>query len=131
MRAIVCEQYGPPEDLVLQELPDPTVAPGTVVVRVRAAAVNFPDVLLIDGKYQLKIPAPFTPGSELAGDVIGGAALAEQGMAATGDDAWSRSKAALARVFAGQVLSQAPGLADAIAEGAADLEALTPEAIGS
>lgn len=70
MRAIVCEQYGPPEDLVLKELPDPTPAPGTLVVRVRAAAVNFPDVLLIDGKYQLKIPAPFTPGSELAGDVI-------------------------------------------------------------
>ncbi|MGB3333133.1 MAG: NADPH:quinone oxidoreductase family protein [Mycobacterium sp.] len=70
MRAIVCEQYGPPEDLVLKELPDPTPGPGTLVVRVRAAAVNFPDVLLIDGKYQLKIPAPFTPGSELAGDVI-------------------------------------------------------------
>lgn len=70
MRAIVCEHYGPPEDLVLQELPDPTAGPGTLVVRVRAAAVNFPDVLLIDGKYQLKIPAPFTPGSELAGDVI-------------------------------------------------------------
>ncbi|ORA97888.1 NADPH:quinone oxidoreductase [Mycolicibacter minnesotensis] len=70
MRAIVCEHYGPPEDLVLQELPDPTPGPGTLVVRVRAAAVNFPDVLLIDGKYQLKIPAPFTPGSELAGDVI-------------------------------------------------------------
>lgn len=70
MRAIVCQQYGPPEDLVLQELPDPTPGPGTMVVRVRAAAVNFPDVLMIDGKYQLKIPTPFTPGSELAGDVI-------------------------------------------------------------
>lgn len=70
MRAIVCQQYGPPEDLVLQELPDPTPGPGALVVRVRAAAVNFPDVLLIDGKYQLKIPTPFTPGSELAGDVI-------------------------------------------------------------
>ena len=70
MYAIVCQQYGPPEDLVLKELPDPTPAPGTLVVRVRAAAVNFPDVLLIDGRYQLKIPPPFTPGSELAGDVI-------------------------------------------------------------
>lgn len=70
MRAIVCEQYGPPEELVLRELPDPTPGPGTMVVAVRAAAVNFPDVLLIDGKYQLKIPTPFTPGSELAGDVI-------------------------------------------------------------
>lgn len=70
MRAIVCQQYGPPEDLVLQQLPDPTPGPGTMVVAVRAAAVNFPDVLMIDGKYQLKIPTPFTPGSELAGDVI-------------------------------------------------------------
>ena len=70
MRAIVCQRYGPPEELVLQEIPDPVPGPGAVVVRVRAAAVNFPDVLLIDGKYQLKIPTPFTPGSELAGDVI-------------------------------------------------------------
>lgn len=70
MRAIVCQQYGPPEDLVLQKLPDPTPGPGTMVVAVRAAAVNFPDVLMIGGKYQLKIPVPFTPGSELAGDVI-------------------------------------------------------------
>ncbi|BBZ21796.1 NADPH:quinone oxidoreductase family protein [Mycolicibacter hiberniae] len=70
MRAIVCERYGPPEDLVLRELPDPEPGPGTMVVRVRAAAVNFPDVLMIDGKYQLKIPVPFTPGSELAGDVL-------------------------------------------------------------
>ncbi|ORV50030.1 NADPH:quinone oxidoreductase [Mycolicibacter engbaekii] len=70
MRAIVCERYGPPEDLVLRELPNPEPGPGTMVVRVRAAAVNFPDVLMIDGKYQIKIPVPFTPGSELAGDVL-------------------------------------------------------------
>jgi NADPH:quinone reductase-like Zn-dependent oxidoreductase len=50
MRAIVCQTYGPPESLVLQELPDPTPGPGTMVVRVRAAAVNFPDVLMIGGK---------------------------------------------------------------------------------
>lgn len=70
MRAVVCRRYGPPEGLVLDEVPDPTPGPGEVVVRVRAAAVNFPDVLLIDGKYQVRIPVPFTPGSELAGDVI-------------------------------------------------------------
>lgn len=70
MRAVVCHRYGPPEDLVVDEVPDPVAGPGQVVVRVRAAAVNFPDVLLIDGKYQLKIPPPFTPGSELAGDVL-------------------------------------------------------------
>ncbi|BBZ11568.1 NADPH:quinone oxidoreductase family protein [Mycobacterium branderi] len=70
MRAVVCRRYGPPEDLVLEEVPELTPGPGEVVVRVRAAAVNFPDVLLIDGKYQVRIPVPFTPGSELAGDVV-------------------------------------------------------------
>ncbi|MCV7260811.1 NADPH:quinone oxidoreductase family protein [Mycobacterium shimoidei] len=69
MRAVVCRRYGPPEDLVVDEMPDPTPGPGELVVRVRAAAVNFPDVLMIGGKYQIKIPVPFTPGSELAGEV--------------------------------------------------------------
>lgn len=70
MRAVVCRSYGPPEDLVLDDVADPTPGPGQLVVRVRAAAVNFPDVLLIAGKYQVKIPVPFTPGSELAGEVL-------------------------------------------------------------
>lgn len=71
MRAIVCNAYGPPEDLVLDEVPDPVPAPGQVLVRVRAAAVNFPDVLFIAGKYQIKIPPPFVPGNEIAGEVVG------------------------------------------------------------
>jgi NADPH:quinone reductase len=70
MRAVVCRAYGPPEDLVVEEVDDFVPGPGQVVVRVRAAAVNFPDVLMIDGKYQVKMPPPFTPGSELAGEVI-------------------------------------------------------------
>jgi NADPH:quinone reductase len=70
MRAVVCRTYGPPEDLVVEEVSDPTPGPGQLVVRVHAAAVNFPDVLLIAGKYQVKIPVPFTPGSELAGEVV-------------------------------------------------------------
>jgi len=70
MRAVVCHRYGPPEDLVVDDIPDPTPAPGQLLVRVHAAAVNFPDVLLIAGKYQVKIPVPFTPGSELAGEVV-------------------------------------------------------------
>jgi NADPH2:quinone reductase len=74
MRAVICHTYGPPEDLVVEEVPDPTPGPGQLVVRVRAAAVNFPDVLLIAGKYQVKIPVPFTPGSELAGEVVAAAA---------------------------------------------------------
>lgn len=70
MRAIVCREYGLPEDLVLEELPDPTPGPGQVVIKVRSAAVNYPDFLMIAGKYQIKLPPPFSPGSELAGDVL-------------------------------------------------------------
>ncbi|MFY2861815.1 NADPH:quinone oxidoreductase family protein [Mycobacterium sp. THU-M104] len=70
MRAAVCRSYGAPEDLVVDELPDPVPGRGQLVVRVHAAAVNFPDVLLIAGKYQIKIPVPFVPGSELAGEVV-------------------------------------------------------------
>jgi NADPH2:quinone reductase len=70
MRAAVCRVYGLPEDLVVEEVADPVPVPGQVVVRVHAAAVNFPDVLMIDGKYQVKLPPPFTPGSELAGEVL-------------------------------------------------------------
>ena len=70
MRAVVCRSYGPPEDLVVDDVADPIPGPGQLVVRVHAASVNFPDVLLIAGKYQVKIPVPFTPGSELAGEVV-------------------------------------------------------------
>ncbi|MDT5348919.1 MAG: NADPH:quinone reductase [Mycobacterium sp.] len=70
MRAVVCTAYGAPEDLVLSDVPDPVPGPGQLLVRVHAAAVNFPDVLFIAGKYQVRIPPPFTPGSELAGEVI-------------------------------------------------------------
>lgn len=70
MRAIVCNAYGPPEDLVLAEVADPVPAPGQVLVRVHAAAVNFPDVLFIAGEYQVKIPPPFVPGNEIAGEVV-------------------------------------------------------------
>ena len=70
MRAVICRSYGTPEDLVIDDVAEPVPGPGQLVVRVRAAAVNFPDVLLIAGKYQVKIPVPFTPGSELAGEVV-------------------------------------------------------------
>ncbi|CQD22418.1 alcohol dehydrogenase, zinc-binding [Mycobacterium lentiflavum] len=70
MRAFVCRSYGPPESLVLDDVPEPVPAPGQMLVRVRAAAVNFPDVLFIAGKYQVKIPPPFIPGNEVAGEVL-------------------------------------------------------------
>ena len=69
MKAVVCKQYGPPESLVIEDLPSPRPAAGEVVVSVKAASVNFPDVLIIQNKYQFKPPLPFSPGSELAGVV--------------------------------------------------------------
>jgi NADPH2:quinone reductase len=69
MRALLCRQFGPPESLVLEEVPSPQPGPGEVVIGVRAASVNFPDVLIIQDKYQFKPPLPFSPGSEVAGVV--------------------------------------------------------------
>lgn len=70
MRAVVCRSYGPPESLELDDVPEPVPGPGQLLVRVHAAAVNFPDVLFIAGKYQVKIPPPFIPGNEIAGEVL-------------------------------------------------------------
>ncbi|HEY2336693.1 MAG TPA: NADPH:quinone oxidoreductase family protein, partial [Burkholderiales bacterium] len=69
MKAVVCKQFGPPESLVVEDLPSPRPGPGEVVVSMKAASVNFPDVLIIQNKYQFKPPLPFSPGSELAGVV--------------------------------------------------------------
>jgi NADPH2:quinone reductase len=69
MKAVLCKQYGPPESLTFEELPSPRPGPGEAVVSVKAASVNFPDVLIIQNKYQFKPPLPFSPGSELAGVV--------------------------------------------------------------
>jgi NADPH:quinone reductase len=69
MKAVLCKQFGPPQSLVLEELPALEAGPGEVVVSVKAASVNFPDVLIIQNKYQFKPPLPFSPGSELAGVV--------------------------------------------------------------
>jgi NADPH:quinone reductase len=69
MRALRCNEYGTIDTLVVEELPDPTPGPGEAVVDVAAAAVNFPDVLLVADKYQVHLPVPFTPGSEFAGIV--------------------------------------------------------------
>ncbi len=69
MRALVCNEYGPPEKLVIEERPDPVPGAGEVLVGIKAAGINFPDVLTIAGTYQIKIPPPFVPGSEAAGIV--------------------------------------------------------------
>ena len=70
MRAAVCPAYGPPEVVRVEDQPSPTVAPGQVRVKVGAAAVNFPDVLLIANEYQISVPPPFVPGSEFAGVIV-------------------------------------------------------------
>ena len=69
MKAIVCKDWGPPDSLELQDLPDLVPEAGEVVVDVRAAGVNFPDVLTVQGKYQYRPELPFTPGNEFAGTV--------------------------------------------------------------
>ena len=69
MKAVLCKAYGPPESLVVEELASPEPGPGEAVVTVKAASVNFPDVLIIQNKYQVKPPLPFSPGSEAAGVV--------------------------------------------------------------
>jgi NADPH:quinone reductase len=69
MKAVVCKQFGPPDSLRVEDLPSPRAGPGEVVLTVKAASVNFPDVLIIQNKYQFKPPLPFSPGSELAGTV--------------------------------------------------------------
>jgi NADPH2:quinone reductase len=67
MRAVLCKAYGPPESLVIEDVESPVPGPGEVVISVKASGVNFPDVLIIQNKYQVKPPLPFSPGSEVAG----------------------------------------------------------------
>ncbi|MFA6266476.1 MAG: NADPH:quinone oxidoreductase family protein [Pseudolabrys sp.] len=69
MKALLCTHYGPAEELELADLPDPVPGPGEVVVRVKAAALNFFDTLIIQGKYQTKPAFPFSPSAEFAGVV--------------------------------------------------------------
>ena len=69
MKAILCSQYCQPDDLVLADVPDPVAEPGHVVIAIKAAALNFFDILMIQGKYQIKPPFPFSPAAEVAGVV--------------------------------------------------------------
>jgi len=69
MKAVLCKAWGLPDTLVVEDLPSPRPAKGQVLVSVKASGVNFPDVLIIQNKYQLKPELPFSPGSEIAGVV--------------------------------------------------------------
>ena len=69
MKALLSREPGGPETLRVEDVPDPVPGPGELLVRVRACSINYPDVLIIEDKYQLKPPRPFAPGSEIAGEV--------------------------------------------------------------
>jgi len=69
MKALLCEALGPAETLVIRDLPEPEPGPGEIAIRVRAAALNFFDTLVIEGRYQVKPPLPFSPSAECAGVV--------------------------------------------------------------
>jgi len=69
MKALLSREPGGPETLQIEEVAEPVPAPGEMLVRVRACSINYPDVLIIEDKYQLKPPRPFAPGSEIAGEV--------------------------------------------------------------
>lgn len=69
-KAVVCRELGPPERLQLESFASVPLQPGQVRVAICAAGINFPDILMAAGEYQLKPPLPFTPGSEAAGDVV-------------------------------------------------------------
>ena len=70
MRAVVMRAFGAPETAEIADLPDPEPGPEEIVVAMRAAGVNYPDLLVVEGRYQHKPPLPFTPGKELAGEVV-------------------------------------------------------------
>jgi NADPH2:quinone reductase len=91
MKAVRCHAFGPPEGLVVEDLPSPRPGAGEVVVEVKAAGVNFPDTLIIQDKYQIKPPLPFSPGGELAGVVTAvgeGVARFRAGDAVIGFTGW-------------------------------------------
>ena len=69
-KAVVCRELGPPVRLRLETFPSKPLAPGQVRIAIRAAGINFPDILMAAGEYQLKPELPFTPGMEAAGDVV-------------------------------------------------------------
>lgn len=70
MKALVCHKFGPIENLRVEEVSAPVAGPGQLLVAVKAASINFPDALMVQGRYQVKPTLPFTPGAEMAGVVL-------------------------------------------------------------
>lgn len=110
MRALICNDYGGIGSLSVAELPDPEPTPGMALIKVKAAAVNFADSLVVAGQYQVKPDLPFAPGSELAGEVIdaGGIDGLETGARVAGFIGFG-AMAELALVPASSLLPLSPG----------------------
>ena len=119
MRAVVCPELGPLEALVTEDRPTPAAGEGQVVVDVRAAGVNYVDGLICQGRYQLKPPTPFVPGSEIAGQVsavgpgVAGVGVGDRVMAFVGFGGFADQVVvpALSLVSMPDVLGFAPGAA--------------------
>ncbi len=95
MRALVCRDYGSPDDLVVEDRDNPVASRGEILVEIKAAGLNFPDVLVIGGQYQVKTPLPFTPGHEAAGVIAGIGDKLEFAQSAGADDVVNYSDASL------------------------------------
>lgn len=102
-RAMHCRELGPPETLALAELPRPPLGDGEVRVRIRAAGVNYPDLLQVSGQYQHKPPLPFVPGFEAAGDIL------ETGPGVAG---WKAGDAVILRLRGGAYAEEAVARAE-------------------
>lgn len=117
MRAALCKQYGPPESLVVEEVPALVAGPGQLVVGVQACGLNFPDVLMIQDKYQFKPGLPFSPGGEIAGVVkaVGeGAAGFRVGDAVIASTGWGGFAEEVA-IDATRAIPAPPGIDPAVA----------------
>ncbi len=90
---LTCPSTAPPEVVVVQELPDLVPGPGEVLVDIAYAAVNFPDVLIVNNEYQVQVPAPFVPGSEFSGVIaaVGDGVAGGEGGVAVGDHVYGAS----------------------------------------
>ncbi len=102
LKAMLCREYGPPENMTLEEAPAPKAGPGQVVISVKACGVNFPDALMLQNKYQAKLSLPFIPGGEVAG------IIKETGEGVTAVKAGDRVAASIASGgFAEEALAEA------------------------
>ena len=99
MKAVLCRKFCTPDDLELADLPEPTAGPGEAVVRIKSAALNFFDTLIIAGKYQHKPPFPFSPAAEFSGvveSVGAGVSDVAPGDRVMGNTGWGAAREAVA-----------------------------------